>query len=526
MERFAIPDGGDALLFPEAIARNARYFADRDAVVCGSQRLTWARFHERTNQIANALLGLGLERGDSVCLFMSPSIAMFEWLWGTVKAGLVTVPVNTMVAPEALPAMIRNARTEVLIADTATVSAIDGLRDELGVAEHRRFVVAHAEDGWGDADALVAVADPARPDVKIDSSDTMSIIYTSGTTGVPKGIEHSHAARQMYPLGYGSGLHVDRYAITLCATPLYANGTWILMLPTVFAGGTVVLLPRFEPAEFLEALHREHCTHTFLVPTQATVLLGSIPTGANGGGSLRVLVSAGQRLNGITFDGLSAMFPECGIYEIYGMTEGFTTLALPEDWIRGKRGSVGVPFFASNVRIIDGEGNLLPTGEVGEIVGYGPGLMKGYRGAPDATHEVLWQAPDGRSYLRSGDLGRFDDEGFLYIEGRMKDMIKSGGLNVFASDIEEVFSRHPDVLEVVAIGVPHPKWGETPLLLAILRAEAQVTAEELRVWGNSQLGRYQRVSAVELREDFPRAQYGKIRKGELREPYWRTATHG
>jgi len=217
---------------------------------------------------------------------------------------------------------------------------------------------------------------------------------------------------------------------------------------------------------------------------------------------------------------LAETFPTAGLYEVYGMTEGFVTVAVPEDWERGKRGSVGVPLYACDIRIIDEAGNEVPRGEAGEIAGYSPGLMKGYYNAPELTREIIWRGPWNRTYLRSGDIGRLDEDGFLYIEGSVKDMIKSGGLNVFAADIEEVFSRHPDVVEVAAIAIPHSKWGETPLLLAIMRAGSSVNADELREWGNAQLGKYQRVSAVEFRMEFPRATYDKVRKQELRAPYW------
>jgi acyl-CoA synthetase (AMP-forming)/AMP-acid ligase II len=233
-----------------------------------------------------------------------------------------------------------------------------------------------------------------------------------------------------------------------------------------------------------------------------------------------MLLSGGQRLNSSTFDRLVELFPSAGLYEVYGMTEGFVTVATPADWERGKRGSVGVPIYACDIRVIDSDGREVGRGEVGEIVGYSPGLMRGYRGAVDVTREMIWQGPRGRTYLRSGDVGRLDEDGYVYIEGRLKDMIKSGGLNVFASDIEEVFSKHPDVVEVAAVSIPHPKWGETPLLLAIVRAGSEITEQQLMQWGNGQLGKYQRVSAVEFRSDFPRATYGKVRKQDLRAPYW------
>jgi acyl-CoA synthetase (AMP-forming)/AMP-acid ligase II len=295
------------------------------------------------------------------------------------------------------------------------------------------------------------------------------------------------------------------------------------MLPTVYAGGTVVLLPKFSAEAFFGAVQRSRCTHTFMVPTQSVVLIESGIGERYDLSSMRVLLSGGQRLNSTTFDRLAGLFSGTGLYEVYGMTEGFVTLAIPEDWKRGKRGSVGVPLYACDVRIVDDAGEELEAGQVGEIAGYSPGLMKGYRGAPQMTSELIWVGPRGRTYIRSGDAGRIDEDGYIYIEGRFKDMIKSGGLNVFASDIEEAFSQHPDVVECAAISVPHPKWVETPLLLAIMRPGSSVSEDELMAWGNAKLGKFQRVSGVEFRTEFPRATYGKVRKQDLRAPYWEGA---
>jgi acyl-CoA synthetase (AMP-forming)/AMP-acid ligase II len=179
-----------------------------------------------------------------------------------------------------------------------------------------------------------------------------------------------------------------------------------------------------------------------------------------------------------------------------------------------------LPIFGSDICIIDEQGREVAAGELGEIVGYGPGLMKGYYKDLQRTAELIWKDPRGRTYLRSGDIGRIDTDGYLYIAGRIKDMIKSGGINVFASDIEEIFMQHPAVSEVAAIGIPDHKWLETPLLLVILLPGATVTEAELMDWGNARLGRYQRVSAVEIRTSFPRAAHDKIQKRALREPYW------
>ena len=209
-----------------------------------------------------------------------------------------------------------------------------------------------------------------------------------------------------------------------------------------------------------------------------------------------------------------------GLMELYGITEGIGTTLKPEE-ILTKTGSVGTPIGGTDMRIIDDKGLELPQGEMGEIVGYGPGMMTGYHNRPEATAEAIWRDEQGRTFLRTGDVGRFDEEGFLYILDRKKDMIVSGGVNVFASDIEEVFLQHADVHEVAVIAVPHEKWIETPLALVRLRPEAAVTEDELKDWVNLRVAKHQRVSGLEFREEeFPRNALGKLLKRQLREPYW------
>ncbi len=315
-------------------------------------------------------------------------------------------------------------------------------------------------------------------------------------------------------------MDIDRFTKTICTTPLYTNGTWITMLPTVYWGGTVVLLPKFSGKGFLETVQRERCTHTFMVPTQFIVILETGEVGNYDTSSMRSMLTGGQPMQSKTFDQVAEKFPSAGLYETYGMTEGFLTIAKPGDWKLGKRGSVGIPFFGTDLRIIDDAGKEVADGELGEICGYGPALMKGYFKDRARTEEIIWHGPKGRTYIRSGDIGRFDEDGYLYIAGRIKDMIKSGGINVFASDIEEVFMRHPDVAEAAAIGIPHDKWGETPMLFVIPTRGSNTTPEALMARGNERLGKFQRVSGVEFREDFPRATHDKVMKRALRDPYW------
>jgi acyl-CoA synthetase (AMP-forming)/AMP-acid ligase II len=286
------------------------------------------------------------------------------------------------------------------------------------------------------------------------------------------------------------------------------------------SGGISVLLPKFTPEEFFLAVERNSGTHTFLVPTQYQTILESSDFGKHHLSSLRVMVSMGSTLPlPLKKRILEKMGP--GLIELYGCTEGPASTLQPED-VMSKTGSVGRPIAGSIMRIIDDKGKELPQGGIGEIVGYTPpSAMKGYYNRPEATAEAIWQDAHGRPFIRTGDIGRFDEDGFLYILDRKKDMIVSGGVNVFASDIEGIFLEHPSVLEVAVIAVPHEKWIETPLALVRLRQGATVTEETLRDWVNARVAKHQKVSAVVFRkEEFPRNALGKLLKIKLREPYW------
>lgn len=509
------------LLYPDVIANNAKLFGSKPAVICDGESLSWKDFHRRTNKVANSLIGLGLRKGDKVCLVMQSSIAMFELLWGTIKAGGVTVPLNVMMSKDSLGLLINNSDARFLFVDDSTAHLIDDIRNQLdNVSPEGMYAVNHSGSGWHAAEQLVDTSPDTDPMVTLDDADSMNIIYSSGTTGVPKGIEHSHFARILYPLSFGPSIEIDRFATSICSTPLYTNGTWITMLPTVYSGGTVVLLPKFSAEAFLHTVAQKQCTHAFLVPTQFIVILDSPEFHKYDTSSMRMLLSGGQPMPTKTLDHVREKFPQAHFYECYGMTEGFVTVAGPRDYERGKAGSVGLPIFGGDICIIDEDEKELPRGEMGEIAGWSPALMKGYYNDPKRTDEIIWNGVRGRTYLKSGDVGYMDEEGYLYVSGRTKDMIKSGGINVFASDIEEVFMQHPEVREAAVIGIPHEKWGETPLLFAIMHEGSTISGEELMRWGNERLGKYQRVSGIEFRTEFPRAGHDKVRKMELRDPYW------
>ena len=263
------------------------------------------------------------------------------------------------------------------------------------------------------------------------------------------------------------------------------------MLPTVFAGGTLVVMPAFDPKAFLELVQKEKATHTFMVPTQFTILLEQPDFDSYDLSSMRIWNSAGSPLRTQTKAEVIKRF-NGELVELWGLTEGVATTLKPED-MENKMESVGLPLVGWDVRIIDEEGRELPRGEAGEIVAFSSFLMPEYYKLPDKTAEAIWLDAADKTYLKTGDMGKLDEDGFLYILDRKKDMIISGGINIFASDIEEVLTRHPAVQDAIVIGIPHPKWGETPIAMVIAREGVSISAEELIAWVNPKLAKYQRI---------------------------------
>jgi long-chain acyl-CoA synthetase len=306
----------------------------------------------------------------------------------------------------------------------------------------------------------------------------------------------------------------------LITTPLFTNATWIMLLGAVSVGSRIVLQALFSPEGFLKDVGKNKITHTFLVPTMYNAVLQHPGFEKHDLSSLQIMVSMGSALP-LPWKRqiLEKMGP--GLIELYGLTEGVGTTLKPEE-VMEKTGSVGRAISGTDIKIIDDAGRELPWGEIGEIIGYGGALMKHYHNRPEATEEIIWRDQWGRTYIRTGDIGRFDEDGFLYILDRKRDMIVTGGVNVFASDIEEVALGHPAIAEVAVIAVPHPKWVETPLALVVRREGATATEEELKTWINERVtAKHQRVSDVQFRDQpMPRNALGKLLKKMLREPYW------
>jgi len=493
----------------------ARDYPHKIALVCEDQRLTYREFNQRVNRLANALLDMGIKQGEKVGVLNSNCIEMVESIYAVLKTGAALVPLNPMVTGESLRTILDDSDSAALICGEAFTSEIVKLKAGLPKIQPDRYICTGPEEipGFVPYGSIMEASSGENPGIEVQPDDIFNIIYSSGTTGLPKGIIHTHDCRYGFTIMGSLEFMISFQSVICNSTPLYHNGSFLFVLSTLFAGGTVVLMKKFDPKGFLELVQKESVTHAYLVPTQFIVVLGLPDFHSYNTSSLEVLLAMAAPLSQKTKEEILDNFA-CHLFELYGVTEGVGTLLRPMDQ-RRKIGSVGKSLAASEIRVVDDQMQDVPRGEVGEIVGRSPITMEGYYNNPDVTAQTI---VDG--WLRTGDLGKLDEEDFLYLVGRRKDMIISGGVNIYPEDMEEVLFRHPAILEVAVFGVPDEKWGETPMAAVVLKEGVEAAKNEIIQWTNNQLAKYQRISGIEFMQDLPRNPAGKVLKRELRSPYW------
>ncbi|QDO96447.1 acyl--CoA ligase [Ferrovibrio terrae] len=503
---------GNYATLPDLVRAYAEERPDHPAVIDGDGMLTYGQLDARADRVAAALQRDNATKAVSI---VSTSRNDYVTVYlGALRAGLAVAPLAPSSLPEQIVAMAQDADAQHLFLDADNEQALRAVLSDLPPRRIRldtpQFEQWLAPEG----------SKPAPAELKPEMP--FNIIYSSGTTGTPKGIVQSHGMRWLH-MQRANLYGYDRDAVTLLSTPLYSNTTLVSLFPTMAGGGTAVLMAKFDVAKYLELAQAHHVTHTMLVPVQYSRVMAHADFDKYDLSNFRAKFCTSAPFSGVLKADILKRWPG-KLIEYYGMTEGGGTCILVADEFPTKLHTVGRPAEGHDIRLITEDGKPAAPGEIGEIVGHSGAIMTHYHKQPGKTAEAEWFDETGKRFIRTGDMGRFDADGFMQLMDRRKDMVISGGFNIYPSDLEAVLRGHDAVADVAVVGVASEQWGETPVAFVVVRPGTAVTAPELLLWANAKLGKMQRISAIEFRDQLPRSAIGKVLKRELRDEYGKAAT--
>ncbi|KUO15683.1 acyl-CoA synthetase [Streptomyces dysideae] len=486
-------------------ARRARKTPHRAALIHGDTTITYAELHDRTTRLAHALRARGVRRGDRIA-YLGPNHPSFlETLFAAGTLGAVFVPLNIRLAGPEIGYQLSDSGAKVLVYGPSHAGLVAGLP---GSTDVRAYIEVGPE-----YEAAVAEAANDRIDEPVGADDTCLILYTSGTTGRPKGAMLTHANATWNAVNFliDKDLTADERA--LVSAPLFhIAGLTVLTLPVILKGGTCVLVEAFDPGDTLDLVERHRITYMFGVPAMFDQItrhprwpeadLSSLRMLSCGGAPVPTPLIEAYQDRGLTF------------LQGYGMTEALGVLFLDGEHSVSKAGSAGVPHFFADVRVVTPDLRPVEPGETGEVQVRGPSVMPGYWGLPEETAAAF---ADG--WFRTGDAARVDEDGYVTIVDRIKDMIISGGENIYPAEIEDLLLTHPDIVECAVIGVPDEKWGEVPRAVVVPRAGCSLDPDEVLATLSGQLAKYKIPKSVVLAEELPRTASGKLLKTRVRKRF-------
>jgi long-chain acyl-CoA synthetase len=491
---------------PDLVREHARARPEQVAAIHGKRKVTWEQLDAMADRVAASLQRDGLKPKDRIAIGGLNSLEYLAVFLGGLRAGAAVAPLPTGAIPAQLATMVADSGARHFFVDAAV--PLFGAKvkriymDASGSPSLQEWLLPHG----------------ARPEPVHPQPDwPFNIIYSSGTTGTPKGIVQPHGMRWMH-VARADNYEYGPQSVTMIATSLCSNTTLVCLFPTVAKGGCLVFgAPKFDARAYLELAQKVRATHTMLVPVQYQRVMALPDFDDFDLSSFRMKFCTSAPFHAELKADILRRWPG-GLVESYGMTEGGGVCMLEAHNHPHKLHTVGKPVAGHDMRVIDEDGNELPRGSAGEVVGRSAAMMTAYNNQPGKTREAEWYDGEGQRFIRTGDVGRFDEDGFLTLMDRRKDMIISGGFNVFPSDIEAILRQHPHVADAAVVGVPSKEWGETPVAFVVVRGDAP-SPEDLRAWVNGQVGKTQRLSGVRCVDELPRSDIGKVLKRRLRESW-------
>ena len=505
-------------LLPDYLKWSSATYPNKIALIHDTGTCTFSELNSRANRLSNALRDMGLRKGDKISVLLFNCKEYFEILWGLTQVGMIPVPLNFRYIGKEIEYIVNHSESKGLILGEEFIESVSTILPDLRVRSQHLLVVGQAvPPGMKRYEEMLAQSSAKEPDTEVTGTDCFWIQYTAGTTGFSKGCIHLHQniveSAKLNILEYGLG-HEE---VNLTAGPIYHTSFSMFALTSLAFTGTVCITNHFKPEETLRIIESQKITNAFMVPSMFEAIL-NLPEEERRKydlRSVRILITGGSPLYTKTKEGLLALFKHAGLNEFYGGTEiGLATNLSPKDQLRKTR-CVGKPLWGQEIRILNDDGDEVPKGEVGTIFVKGLIVFDGYYKDPQATLDCR-----NGEWVTLNDVGRLDEDGYLYLVDRKKDMVISGGENIYPIEVENVLVAHPKIREVAVIGVPDEKWGEGLRAIIVLKKGEEATEEEIIDYCSGRLAGFKKPRSVEFRNELPRSSFGKVLKRVLREPYW------